>query len=108
MSDLSIQASGMTYAYDSSLVPQMFGEPGRLDPMSVMVGGEHVAANLGKPYKVVMTEQVFNFLQALMAAQGIELISFPTGISEYNAVRDYMRSLKHVVYESEGRVQDIR
>ena len=108
MSDLSIQASGMTYAYDSSRVPQMFGGPGRLDPMSVMIDGEYVAANLDKPYMVVMTEQVFNFLKDLVASQGIELVSFPTGILEYNAVRDYMRSLGHVVYESEGRVQDIR
>ncbi len=108
MSDLSIQASGLTYAYDSSRVPQLFGGPGRLVPLSVMIGGEYVAANLDKLYMVVMTEQVFRFLQDIVKPQGIELMSFPTGIFEYNAVRDYMRSLRHVVYESEGRVQDIR
>jgi 5'-nucleotidase / UDP-sugar diphosphatase len=106
--DLSIQASGLTYAYDSSQPPGGLGGLSRLVPMSVMIGGEYVAANPDKPYMVVMSEQVFNFLQSLVTPLGLELMSFPTGIFEYNAVRDYMRSLKHVVYESEGRVQDIR
>ena len=37
----------------------------RVDPMSVMINGEYVAANQGKYYMVGMTDQVFNFLNGL-------------------------------------------
>lgn len=107
--DLCIQASGLTYAYDSSRPPSAgLGSLSRLDPMSVMIGGEHVAANPDKLYMVVMSEQVFNFLKNLVAPMGISMVSFETGIFEYNAVRDFMRSLRFVSYRSEGRVKDVR
>ena len=109
--DLCIQTSGLTYAYDSSKTPASFGQlNGRLDPMSVLLtNGESVytaAADPAKYYSVVMTEQVFNFLKNLVAPMGITLVSFDTGIFEYNAVRDYMQSLRFVTYHSEGRVKD--
>jgi len=50
-----------------------------------------------------MSEQVFNFLNGLV---GKSLVKIDTGIFEYNAVRDYMRSLRFVNYKSEGRVKD--
>jgi hypothetical protein len=53
-----------------------------------------------------MTEQIFNFLKDLVAPMGIALVSIPTEIFEYNAVRDYMGSLGFVSYGSEGRVLD--
>ncbi len=51
-----------------------------------------------------MTEGIFNFLNTL--AQG-QLKAYPTGISEYTAVHDYMKSLGFVFYKSEGRVLDL-
>jgi len=105
--DLCIQVSGMTYAYDSSKpAAANLGQFSRLDPMSVKVGGELVALNPDKYYFVGMTEQVFNFLKDLVAPMGIALVSIPTEIFEYNAVRDYMGSLGFVNYGSEGRVLD--
>jgi len=105
--DLCIQVSGLTYAYDSSKpAAANLGQFSRLDPMSVKVGGELVALNPDKYYFVGMTEQVFNFLKDLVAPMGIALVSIPTEIFEYNAVRDYMGSLGFVSYGSEGRVLD--
>jgi len=71
--------------------------------MSVKIGGEHVAANLQKVYYVGLTDQVFNYLNNLV---GGGLFKIDSGILEYNAVRDYMASLRFVSYASEGRVID--
>jgi 2',3'-cyclic-nucleotide 2'-phosphodiesterase (5'-nucleotidase family) len=102
--DLAVQASGITYTYDSSQPPvQNLGELSRVDPASVLVGSEPVALNLGKVYYVAMSEQVFNFLNALT---GGSLTSIPTNLNEYTIVRDFMRSLRFVSYKSEGRVKD--
>ncbi len=105
--DLCIQVSGMTYAYNSSKPPAgNLGQFSRLDPMSVKVGNELVALNPAKYYYVAMSEQVFGFLQDLVEPMGISLVSIPTGIFEYNAVCDFMKSLRFVNYKSEGRVVD--
>jgi 2',3'-cyclic-nucleotide 2'-phosphodiesterase (5'-nucleotidase family) len=102
--DLCIQPSGLTFAYDSSKPPaQNLNQISRLDPMSVKVGSELVALNPTKYYYVAMSEQVFNFLNNLV---GNSLYKIDTGILEYNAVRDYMKSLRFVNYKSEGRVVD--
>jgi 2',3'-cyclic-nucleotide 2'-phosphodiesterase (5'-nucleotidase family) len=104
---LCIQPSGLTFTYDSSKPPAAYlGDISRLDPKSVKIGNEYVAQYLGDPtkyYFVAMSEQVFNFLNNLV---GNQLVKIDTGIFEYNAVRDYMRSLRFVVYNSEGRVKD--
>ena len=103
---LCVQPSGLTFAYDSSKPPAAhLGAFSRLDLMSVMVGGEYVALNPNKPYYVGMTEQVFNFLNGLVGG-GLVKIEPNPAIFEYNAVRDYMRSLRFVNYKSEGRVKD--
>jgi 2',3'-cyclic-nucleotide 2'-phosphodiesterase (5'-nucleotidase family) len=102
--DLAVQASGITYTYDSSKPPvQNLGELSRIDPLSVMVNGFPVASDPGKVYYVAMSEQVFNFLNALTGGQ---LTSISTGLFEYNIVRDFMRSLRFVHYRSEGRIRD--
>ena len=111
--DLAVQASGLTCAYDSSKAPAPdLLHLSRLDPMSVMVNGELVVAQLSNPdkyYYVAMSDQVFNFLNALTKdpdhPQG-QLTSFPTGLFEYNIVRDYMKSLRFVQVKSEGRIKD--
>jgi len=93
---LYAQVSGLTYAYHSGI--------GHVVPETVMINGEQVAANQGKIYFVLMTEGIFGFLNTL--AQG-QLEAYPTGISEYTAVHDYMKSLGFVFYKSEGRVLDL-
>ena len=104
-SALSIQPSGLTFAYDSSKPKSPgLGQFSRLDVTSVKINGENVyPLNLKKYYYVAMSEQVFNFLNGLV---GGVLVKIDTGIFEYSAVRDYMRSLRFVVYKSEGRVKD--
>jgi 2',3'-cyclic-nucleotide 2'-phosphodiesterase (5'-nucleotidase family) len=111
--DLAVQGSGITYTYDSSKPPvQHLGEISRVDPSSVKVKGEAVyPENLGKLYYVAMSEQVFNFLNALTKNPQDPLdpgmlSSFPTGLNEYTIVRDYMKSLRFVHYKSEGRIKD--
>jgi 2',3'-cyclic-nucleotide 2'-phosphodiesterase (5'-nucleotidase family) len=103
--DLAVQASGLTYKYNSN------NDPGsRVDPNSVKVNGESVYPdNLGKPYFVAMSDQVFGFLNALTKDAGHpngQLVSLPTDLNEYTIVRDYMKSLKFVHYKSEGRIKD--
>jgi 2',3'-cyclic-nucleotide 2'-phosphodiesterase (5'-nucleotidase family) len=102
--DLCIQPSGLIFAYDSSKPPAAkLGDISRLDPMSVKIGGELVVLNPNKYYYVAMSEQVFNFLNNLV---GNSLYKIDTGIFEYNAVRDFIKSLHFVNYKSEGRVVD--
>jgi 5'-nucleotidase len=104
---LSVQPSGLTFAYDSSKPPAAgLGQISRLDPMSVKIGDEYVAANLGKVYFIGMTDQVFKFLNALTGGLVSTKFEPVPPIFEYNAVRDYMQSLGFVKYVSEGRVID--
>jgi 5'-nucleotidase/UDP-sugar diphosphatase len=105
--DFCIQTSGMTYAYDSSKPPARgLGQYSRLDPVSVRIGDERAALDAGKSYSVALSEKVFSYLKNLVEPLGISLVSVQTGIFEYNAVRDYMKSLRFVNYKSEGRVVD--
>lgn len=106
---LSLQASRLTFAYNSGNPPAAgLGQFSRLDLMSVKIGKEFVAPNQAKYYNVVMSEQVFNFLKNLVAPMGVSLVKIDTGIFEYNAVRDFMRSLRFVNYASEGRILDTK
>jgi 2',3'-cyclic-nucleotide 2'-phosphodiesterase (5'-nucleotidase family) len=102
---LSVQPSGLTFAYDSSLPPSPgFGQFSRLDLGSVKIGDNFVAADPGQIYFIGMTDQVYNFLNRL--TNGGMPPKYDSGIFEYNAVRDFMRSLRFVKYESQGRVID--
>jgi len=108
--DLAVQGSGITYTYNSNNPPvQQLGLLSRIDPSSVKVNGTSV--DPGKYYMVAMSDQVFNFLNALTknpqdpTDPGM-LSSLSTGLNEYTIVRDYMKSLKFVLYKSEGRIKD--
>jgi 2',3'-cyclic-nucleotide 2'-phosphodiesterase (5'-nucleotidase family) len=97
--DLAVQASGLTFTYDSSK-----DQGKRIDQSSVLVGGKPLSA---RTYYVAMSDQVFGFLKTLMGSlMGVTLQSSPTGLNEYTIVRDYMRSLRFVRYQSEGRIKD--
>ncbi len=99
--DLSMQASGLTFEYDSSKPPAPLGEFSRLDPTSVRINGLPVDPN--GLYWVAMNEQ----LVVLMASLGlVPFWEVKTGLLEYNLVRDFMRQLKFLSYTSEGRIID--
>lgn len=98
---LSLQASGLTYKYDTSKSPAPLGQFSRLDLSSVKINGQSVSSS--GAYWVVMNEQLLRFLQTLGL---VPLRAIDTGLFEYEAVRDYMRSLKELRYVVEGRVVD--
>jgi 5'-nucleotidase/UDP-sugar diphosphatase len=104
--DLAVQASGLTYAYNSSVKPDP-GKVFRVDPASVMVNvnGKPVALDQSKLYSVAMSEKVFNFLNNLLSGTLSTRVE-NTGLFEYTIVRDYMKSLRFVRYNSEGRIKD--
>jgi 5'-nucleotidase / UDP-sugar diphosphatase len=110
--DLSLQASGLTFEYDSTkkaMDPQqliynlMNGIPewGRVNPFSIKINGNLI--NFGGTYWVALTEQLHNFLKT----NGLEpYAAIPTGLFEYSAVRDFMAGLGILNYGIEGRIVD--
>ena len=104
--DLSLQASGLTFAYDSSKAPVVTREEilmglGRIDPSSVRIHG--VPLNPEGLYQVAINEQLLSFLSLL----GLEpFAQMDTGLFLYSVVHDYMQKLKILQYVSEGRIID--
>ncbi len=104
--DLSLQSSGLTFAYDSSKTPvetleEIFMGLGRIDPSSVRIHG--VPINPEGFYQVAINEQLLSFLSTL----GLEpYAQVDTGLFLYSVVRDYMKKLKILQYTSEGRIID--
>jgi 5'-nucleotidase/UDP-sugar diphosphatase len=104
--ELSLQASGITFAYDSSK-PAVTeeelseGKISRIDPTSVLISGEPI--NPEGLYWVVLDELLLSFLTSmnLLPFEEVE-----TGMYLYNVVKDYMKKLKVLKYESEGRIID--
>jgi hypothetical protein len=70
-----------------------------------MINGESVYKNPLKLYFIATSDRLIQFIQDLL---GLDLTGrvFPTGLFEYNVVRDYMRKLNHLKYTSEGRIID--
>jgi 2',3'-cyclic-nucleotide 2'-phosphodiesterase (5'-nucleotidase family) len=102
--DLAIQASGLTYTYDSSKSAAPLGQPPtRVDVSSVRIDGQPI--NPDDMYAVAMSDQVFSFLNALVGGS-LTPLATDTKLFEYNIVRDYMKSLRFVQYKSEGRIKD--
>jgi len=110
--DLSLQASGLTFEYDSTKDPMgpeqliynmMHGIPewGRVNPFSIKVNGQPI--NFAGTYWVALNEQLHRFL----SSNGLEpYAQMETGIFEYSAVRDYMAQLGVLRYGIEGRIVD--
>jgi 5'-nucleotidase/UDP-sugar diphosphatase len=104
--DLSLQSSGLTFAYDSSKTPAATPEEimmglGRIDPASVKIHG--IPLDPACVYQVAINEQLLGFLNML----GLEPIAqTETGLFLYSVVRDYMKKLKILQYSSEGRIID--
>ncbi len=101
--DLCLQPSGLKFAYDSRKPAAPFGSLSRVDPFSVRVNGNPI--DPAGVYFLVMNEQVFKTVEAMLPP-GM-LTAIPTGLFEYNVVRDFMKSLGRVRYVAEGRVIDV-
>jgi 5'-nucleotidase/UDP-sugar diphosphatase len=111
--DASMQASGLSFEYDSSKAPMdpeqlIFNmmnnipEWGRVDPFSVKVNG--IPINFAGTYWIALSEQ----LHAFLLANGlIPLADMQTGLSEYNVVRDFMAGRNILNYGIEGRIVDL-
>lgn len=104
--ELSLQASGITFAYDSSkpAVTEeelLEGKISRIAPTSILIGGEPI--NPEGVYWIVLDELLLNFLTSmnLLPFEEIE-----TGMFLYDVVKNYMKKLKVLRYESEGRIID--
>jgi 2',3'-cyclic-nucleotide 2'-phosphodiesterase (5'-nucleotidase family) len=104
--DLSLQSSGLSFAYDSSKAPaetpqEIMAGNGRIDPASVKIHG--VPIDPYGLYQVAINEQLLGFLSML----GLEPFDqVETGLFLYEVVRDYMKKLKILQYTSEGRIID--
>jgi 5'-nucleotidase len=110
--DASMQASGLTFEYDSTKPPlaldqliynMMNGIPewGRVNPFSIKVNG--VPMNLTGTYWVALSEQLHTFL---LANGLVPYAEMQTGLFEYNLVRDYMAQQCVLNYGIEGRIVD--
>lgn len=104
--DMSVQASGLTFAYDSSKPPAaiediLAGKLSRLDPASIKIHGQPI--NPQGLYWVALSEALHNFLLS-MNIEPFNVIE--TGLLEYNVIRDYMQELKVLKYKSKGRIID--
>ncbi len=108
----SMQASGLTFEYDSSKAPMdpeqlifnmMNGIPewGRVDPFSIKVNGNPI--NFAGTYWIALSEQLHTFL---LPNNLIPFAEMQTGLLEYNVVRDYMSELNFLEYGIEGRIID--
>jgi len=110
--DASMQASGLTFEYDSTKAPMgpeqliynlTHGIPewGRVNPFSIKVNGSPI--NLAGTYWVAMSEQLHKFL---LANGLVPYAEMQTGLFEYNVVRDYMAQQNVLNYGIEGRIVD--
>ncbi|OGD36637.1 MAG: hypothetical protein A2V45_01010 [Candidatus Aminicenantes bacterium RBG_19FT_COMBO_58_17] len=110
--DASMQASGLTFDYDSTKAPMepeqliynlTHGIPewGRVNPYSIKVMGNPI--NLAGTYWVALSEQLHKFL---LANGLVPYAEMPTGLFEYNVVRDYMSRQNVLNYGIEGRIVD--
>ncbi len=105
--ELSLQASGITFAYDSSkpAVTEeelMEGKISRIDPTSILIGD--VPIDPEGLYWIVLDELLLNFLTSLNVLPFEEI---ETGMFLYDVVKNYMMKLRVLRYEPEGRIIDM-
>ena len=105
--DLSLQVSGLTFEFSSAVLP-----PSRVNPFSIMINGAPIDPfDFETLYAVALNEKLYEFLQGLLGAYGIDLslrtIEPSPDLFEFNLVKDYMQNLNHLRYTSEGRIIDI-
>ncbi|MEW5901051.1 MAG: 5'-nucleotidase C-terminal domain-containing protein [Acidobacteriota bacterium] len=110
--DASMQASGLTFEYDSteaSMDPALLVynlthgimEWGRVNPFSIRIKGEPI--NFEGVYWIALNEQLHKFL---LADGLIPFADIQTGLLEYNLVKNYMAEQRFLNYTAEGRIID--
>jgi 5'-nucleotidase/UDP-sugar diphosphatase len=95
--ELSLQASGLTFEYDSGVTPFS-----RVNKDSIRINGNRLYPDKG--YSIALNEKLLDFL-AMLGLSG-NIIDPSPDIFEFNLVKDYMRRLNHLAYTSEGRIID--
>lgn len=94
--DLYVQVSGLSFTYDSCM-------PLNQKISSVMIGDQPI--NPSATYSVTTNSGLLN----LLGMAGLEPGNpQPVGITEYEAVRDYIMENSPVSYMVEGRIQDTK
>jgi 5'-nucleotidase len=101
--DMLIQASGLTYSFNSNNDPNpALWPPWRVDFDSILINGAAPNLDPGFKYKIAINEQVFSVLKGLDAT----ITATETGLNVYTLVRDYARRMNHLNAISEGRILD--
>jgi len=99
--EISLQASGLTFEYDSTEAPF-----NRVDPLSIRINGQPL--NPGAFYAVALNERLLDFLAGLgidMTLPG-RVVDPSPDLFEFSLVEAYMNGLNHLRYTSEGRIID--
>jgi 2',3'-cyclic-nucleotide 2'-phosphodiesterase (5'-nucleotidase family) len=100
--DLSLQVSGLTFAYDSTLPPF-----NRIDVNSIFVNGAPFdPLDFTAIYAVTLNEKLLEFLEGLGLDLTDRVIDPMPHLLEYNLVKHFMQELNHLRYTSEGRIID--
>ena len=97
--DLSLQVSGLTFAYNSKLAPF-----NRVDPTSVRINGQPL--NLYGSYRIALNEKLLEVLAGLGLNLAGRVVHPSPDLFEFNVVKEYMNGLNHLRYTSEGRIID--
>jgi 2',3'-cyclic-nucleotide 2'-phosphodiesterase (5'-nucleotidase family) len=101
--DMLIQASGLTYNFNSNIDPNPgLYPPWRVDSGSILINGLAPNPDPNFKYKIALSEQVFGVLQGLDPT----ITATETGLFVYDLVRDYARQMNHLDATSEGRILD--
>jgi 5'-nucleotidase/UDP-sugar diphosphatase len=96
--DLAMQASGLTFEYDSSKTAGS-----RIDLASVKIN--RVSINPNGLYWVAINEQLVYFLGTIGISPIDEIDPVPA-LNEYTLVKDYAHKIGLLAYKSEGRIID--
>jgi 5'-nucleotidase/UDP-sugar diphosphatase len=101
--ELAMQASGLTFTYNSS------NDVGsRVDPASVKINKVHIYPDV--LYWVALNEQLVVFLGTLLESLKIgpiyQVITPDPTLNEYTLVKNYAHKIGLLAYRSEGRIMD--
>ena len=97
--DLSLQVSGLTFAYDSRR-PAF----SRIGLNSIYINNE--AWDATKMYRIALNEKLLELLAGLGLDLTGRVVHPSPDLFEFNIVKEYMNGLNHLRYTSEGRIID--
>jgi 2',3'-cyclic-nucleotide 2'-phosphodiesterase (5'-nucleotidase family) len=101
--DLSLQVSGLTFRFNSTLVPPAY----RVDPFSIKINGVPINPfDTSVLYPIALNEKLLEFLAGLGLDLTGRVIDPMPDLMEFNLVKNYMKKVKRLKYTSEGRIID--